>query len=153
MRRSWKILLSVFAGAVIAVPATIVLAGGSGDYSSGSADIFSTQVDKNKKATSKSFKPIPGMNQLFSTAEEQSVTFSAQIRKGTVKVRIIDTATNSVVPPGPVVFSSKAANSFSFGVPENCLANHEIQWKRVGKGEAVAAKLSAQRIIDEDICI
>ena len=41
--------------------------------------------------------------------------------------------TGTTVKPGSVLFSAKAANSFTFGVGNNCLPEHEIQWKRVGK--------------------
>jgi hypothetical protein len=73
--------------------------------------------------------------------------------KGKAKFRIVPFGGGPAAGPGPVLFSSKAANSFTWAWDASCPGNlYEIEWKRVGKGDAVASKLSAHSVLG-DFCL
>ena len=147
MSRGSKFALAMIAGAAVAVPTTLVLAGGN--TLSGDANVQS--VAFNGKATApKNWKPVPGLivasgdgGTLVSTA------LSAQMTRGKAKFRIVPISGGPAVPPGPVLFSAKAANSFTWGRIATCPGPYRLEWKRAGRGKAIAANLSSHSVLDE----
>lgn len=146
MSRRSKVLLAVAAGAVIAVSATVVAVGGNGN----SGPVETQLVESNGKAEAgKNWKPVPGLL-VASTQGFLSVNVSAQMTKGKARFRIAPIGGGPAIPPGPVLFSAKAANSFTWSTSDTCGQGdqHQVQWKRSGKGDAVAAKLSSIALFD-----
>jgi hypothetical protein len=150
MRRNRMVLLGVVATAAVAGSATLVLAGaGGGTF--GDADFFGLQSVDERSTNSKQWEQIPGVGVGLSTTP-QVVTISAEMKKGKARVRIVNVDTNTAVPPGPVQFTAQAANSFSFGIAENCPPSYALQWKRVGTQKAVASNVSVLRVDESGSC-
>jgi hypothetical protein len=150
MSASWKLLVALLAAAAVAAPVAAIGGGGSssgnGDVSRQSATWFNA-----KREAGKNWKPITDVT---STLGFLSVTVSAQMTKGKAKFRIVPVFGGPAIEPGPVLFSAKAANSFTWGKFDTCGQGeqHELQWKRVGKGDAVAANLSVNNVFDS-LCV
>jgi hypothetical protein len=145
------VLLGVVATAAVAVPVTLVSAGlGGGMF--GDADFFNLQSVDERSTNSKQWEQIPGVGVGLSTTP-QVVTISAEMMKGKARIRIVNLDTNQAVSPGPVQFTAKAANSFSFGIADNCPPSHALQWKRVGTQRAVASNLSVLRVDESGPCL
>jgi hypothetical protein len=100
----------------------------------------------------KKWRPVPQLG-VTSTPGFIAVDVSAQMKRGNAKFRIVPVVGGPAIPPGPVLFSAKAANSFTWSTNDTCGQGeqHEVQWKRVGKKPAVAAKLSSHSVFD-DFC-
>jgi hypothetical protein len=143
-------LAVIGAGALIAVPVTVALAGGGGD--GGPVDFQATSGSGKQSTKSKKWKPVPGIDDPVDTPDFEAFTVSAQMSKGAVKVRVVRPSDGNVTEPGPVKFSSKASNSFTFAMTDTCgppgTDHRVLQWKRVGKRKAVAAKLATHAIWD-----
>lgn len=151
MGRWSKAVLVGLVCVAVAVPAGIVIAGGNS--SSGSvARQTGSWVPSSVEAPRK-WKPIPGLG-VTSTPGFITVDLSAQMKRGKAKFRIVPVAGGSAMDPGPVTFTAKAANSFTWASNDTCGQGeqHEIQWKRSGKRDAVATKLSAHSVYDE-LCL
>jgi hypothetical protein len=140
----------VLVTAALAIPATLVFAGNGAD-TNGEADFFNTNVEDTVSTNSNEWKPIPGMFVGLIDAT-QTATISAEMKQGKAKIRLFDTDAQQVVVPGPVTFTAKASNSFSFGVPDNCPPDLVFQWKRVGGKRAIASNLSLQRVSQSGPC-
>lgn len=136
----------------VAVPAGVVIAGGNS--SSGSVARQTGSWVPSSVEAPKKWKPIPGFGGVASTPGFITVDLSAQMKRGKAKFRIVPEAGGRAMDPGPVTFTAKAANSFTWATNDTCGQGdqHEIQWKRSGKTHAVAAKLSAHSVYDE-LCV
>jgi hypothetical protein len=150
MRKTMTVF-AVLVTAAVAIPATLVLAG-NGNETSGTADFFVTNVEDEVSTNSKDWKPIPGTFVGFVDAT-QTATISAEMKKGKAKIRLFDTDAQQTVVPGPVSFTAKASNSFSFGVPPNCPPSLQFQWKRIGTKKAIASNLSLQLVRQSGPCL
>jgi hypothetical protein len=148
--RKRTMAFAVLVTAAVAIPATLVFAG-NGNETSGTADFFFTNVEDEVSTNSADWKPIPGTFVGFLDAT-QTATLSAEMKQGKAKIRLFDTDVQQAVVPGPVTFTAKASNSFSFGVPDNCPAHLEFQWKRVGTEKAIASNLSLQLVRQSGPC-
>lgn len=148
MSRRSKIFLAVFGGAALAVPATLVIAG-NGNFLGGSVDNQAVSWSATSEEAPKNWKPVPHAS-VTSTPDVLSTAVSAQMRKGKAKFRIVPATGGPAVPPGPVLFTAKAANSFTWVTDDTCSLGepHQLQWKRAGKADAVAAKLSVHNVFD-----
>jgi hypothetical protein len=144
--------LAAVGGVVIAVPATLVLAGMSGNADGGPVSSQAASWSGKQSTRSKKWKPVPGVQDPASTPDFQTFTFSAEMARGAVKVRVVRESDGDVTRPGPVRFSSKGSNSFTFAMRDTCglpgTENRVLEWKRVGKAKAVAAKLATHAVWD-----
>jgi hypothetical protein len=88
---------------------------------------------------------------ITNTPDVLTVAVSAQMTKGKAKFRIVPEVGSPPITPGPVLFSAKAANSFTWGTTDTCGPGeqHELQWRRAGKRTAVAANLSVNNAFDQ----
>jgi hypothetical protein len=147
MSGKWKLLVAVLAVAAVATP--VVALGGGG--SSGGSGVVAHQAGtwyNAKREAPKNWKAITGVT---STESFLSVTVSAQMTKGKAKFRVVPVFGGPAIEPGPVLFSAKAANSFTWATTDTCGQGeqHELQWKRSGKRDAVAANLSVNNVFDQ----
>jgi len=147
-----KAFLVSLAAVTVAVPATLVLAG-NGNYASGPVTDQFVSWNATKEEAPKNWKPVPE-GSVISTPGVLSVAVSAQMTKGKAKFRIVPEIGGAPITPGPVLFTAKAANSFTWVTHDTCGQGeqHVLQWKRVGKADAVAAKLSVHNLLDS-FCI
>jgi len=152
MGRWQKATLAGLVCLAVAIPAGIVVAGGNSSSSS-VARQMGAWVPSSLKAPRK-WKPIPGFASVASTPGFITVDLSAQMKKGKAKFRIAPVAGGGSMEPGAVTFTAKAANSFTWATHDTCGQGeqHEVQWKRSGKRDAVAAKLSAHSVYDQ-LCV
>jgi hypothetical protein len=143
-----KVLLASLAGAAAVVPAALVIAG-NGNFLGGEVNNQSVNWNSQKAEAGKNWKPVPH-SVVTSTPDVLSVNVSAQMTKGKAKFRIVPVAGGTAVAPGPVLFSAKAANSFTWVTDDTCGQGeqHELQWKRAGKADAVAAKVSVHNVFN-----
>jgi len=152
MSNRWKAGLSALAVTAIAVPATIVLAGG-GNNDGGVVSFQSASWSKTQSTNSKKWKIVPGVTPPPNTTGFLTFTVSAEMKKGAARFRVVRPSDGNVTKPGPVKFSSKASNSFTFAMRDTCgppgTENRVLQWKRVGKTKAVAAKLATHALWDD----
>jgi hypothetical protein len=139
-------------GTLLAGAAAVVVVAGQIGSVGGAADRFYVFTDTSKSTNSKQWKAIPDIF-LAQNDAGQTLTLSAQMTKGKAKIRLYNVETDETARPGPVLFSSKASNSFSWGVEDNCPRSYELQWKRAGAEKAVAAKFSIQRISEDAPCL
>jgi hypothetical protein len=139
------------AGAAAVVPITLVLAG-NGNFLGGQVGNQSVSWNSQKAEAGKNWKPVPHSG-VTNTPDVLSVSVSAQMTKGKAKFRIVPIGGGPAIKPGPVLFSAKAANSFTWVVDDTCSQDrqHELQWKRAGKTDAVAAKTSVHNVFN-DFC-
>lgn len=143
--------LAMLVGAAIAVPATIVLAGGGGNVVSG--DVSRQNLSSTGKLEAgKNWKPVPDLG-VVSTPGAVAVTVSAQMTKGAAKFRIVPIGGGPAIQPGIVLFTAKAANAFTWATEDTCGQGeqHRIEWKRAGTQDAVARKLTSHSVFD-DFC-
>jgi hypothetical protein len=145
-----KVLLASLAGAAAVAPVALVLAGDNG--LGGPVGNQTVAWTSEKAEATKNWKPVPPLG-VTSTGDVVSVSVSAQMTKGKAKFRIVPTGGGPAIEPGPVLFSAKAANSFTWATDDTCGQGEqqELQWKRVGKTDAVAAKLSVHNVFN-DFC-
>lgn len=148
MSRRSKVLLASLAGVAVMVPATLVLAGGN--FLGGDVNRQSVSWNSQKAVAGKNWKPVPQVS-VTNTPDVLSLSVSAQMTKGKAKFRIVPLVGGPAIAPGPVLFSAKAANSFTWVTDDTCGQGeqHELQWKRAGKANAVAAKLSVHNVFNE----
>jgi hypothetical protein len=146
MRRCWKLGVAVLVGAAIAVPAT-VLARGAVD-ASGDADNFQVDTTGKVSTTGTGYHTLPlGV----STSDGPlGVTVSAQMLKGKAKFRVLSNSAHATPPS--VLFTARGSNSFTFGLFESC-DPLRVEWKRVGKQQAVAAKVSVLTVQQQGTCV
>lgn len=140
MRKSPKTLVALVLVAV-AVPAVAI---GGGNGTGGSVNSF-VELSIDKATTkSKQWRTIPNMpSGTASTNQPQAVTLSAEMKEGKAKIRLVPAGGGPAVPPGSVLFSSKAANSFSWALSlGTCDELYVFEWKKVGKEEVVASNMS-----------
>jgi len=140
-------MLASLAGVAVVVPATLVLAGGN--FLGGDVNRQSVSWNSQKAVAGKNWKPVPQVS-VTNTPDVLSLSVSAQMTRGKAKFRIVPVVGGAAVTPGPVLFSAKAANSFTWVTDDTCGQGeqHELQWKRAGKPKAVAAKLSVHNVFD-----
>jgi hypothetical protein len=133
---------------VAVLPAALVLAG-NGNFLGGQVSNQSVNWNSQKAEAGKNWKQVPHSG-VTSTPDVLSVNVSAQMTKGKAKLRIVPVAGGPAVEPGPVLFSAKASNSFTWVTDDTCGQGeqHELQWKRAGNGDAVAAKISVHNIFN-----
>jgi hypothetical protein len=148
MRNGWKFAVVAVVTAAVAVPATVIAG-----FSNSDVDTVARQTTtwSGKETTNtKHWKGVPGLPAFFPPATPglESLTVSAQMTSGAAKFRVVRPTDNAVTPPGAVRFNSKAANSFTFSIRDSCGPGdgRELQWKKVGKQRAVAAKISTLTI-------
>lgn len=134
------------------MPVTLALAG-NGNFLGGDVTRQSVSWHGQKATAGKNWKPVPH-GSVTSTPDVLTVSVSAQMTKGKAKFRIVPVVGGPAVTPGPVLFSAKAANSFTWVTDDTCGQGeqHELQWKRAGKANAVAAKLSVHNVFDS-LCL
>ena len=147
MSGKWKLVVALLAAGAVAAPVAAIGGGGS---SSGSGDVghqAGTWLNTKREA-GKNWKNVFDVS---STNGFVSVTVSAQMTKGKAKFRVVPEFGGPAVEPGPVVYSAKAANSFTWATTDTCGQGeqHVVQWKRAGKSDAVAANLSISNVFDE----
>ena len=130
------------------MPVTLVLAGGN--FLGGDVNRQSVSWNSQKAVAGKNWKPVPQVS-VTNTPDVLSLSVSAQMTKGKAKFRIVPVVGGPAIAPGPVLFSAKAANSFTWVTDDTCGQGeqHELQWKRAGKANAVAAKLSVHNVFNE----
>jgi hypothetical protein len=146
-RRS-KVLLASLAGVAVVTPVALVLAG-NGNSLDGQVGNQTVAWNDQKTEAKKNWKAVPHGG-VPSTDDVISVNVSAQMTKGKAKFRIVPVVGGPAIQPGPVLFSAKSANSFTWVTDDTCGQGeqHEVQWKRAGKADAVAAKLSVHYVLD-----
>ena len=146
MNRRSKVLLAGLAAVAVVTPVGIVVAGG--DSATGDVGVQAASWH-GKAEASKNWQEVPGLIAAAGTNAPIATTISAQMTRGKAKFRVVEFG-GGAVEPGPVLFSSKAANSFTWTREGACPGNsYDIEWKRVGKGKAVASKLSAHNVLDQ----
>lgn len=152
MSRGRKVLLSS-AAAVAMIPVAIVVAG-NGNFITGNTVRQTISWSGTQSTNSTQWKPVGGIANPIVTPDPAAFTVNAQMTKGAAKFRIVRVEDNAVRPPGPVKFSAKAANSFTWATVDSCGQGeqHVLQWKRSGPDRAVAAKLSTHAVWD-DFCL
>lgn len=134
--------------AAVAVPAAVIARGGQ---NGGPAENFVSNFVADISTDSKQYEPV-GLS-LPSTTNAMSATVSAQMTKGKAKFRLVDSLSgNPAGQPSSVLFSSKAANSFTFASPDNC-PSLRLEWKRVGDAPAKAALVSYLAVYDLSACV
>lgn len=138
--------LVALVSAAVAVPATIVFAGNGGSIGGDANEQFVAWSEKQEAP--KNWQVVPHVGDLPWSTGPVSVTMSAQMTRGKAKFRIVRATGSPAVAPGPVRFNAGAANAFTWGFNYPCVQDglHEVQWKRVGTADAVAAKLSMHMI-------
>jgi hypothetical protein len=146
MRRNAAISIGL---ALLAVPAAVIAASGSGSSTVGWQTTRWT--DEGASVNEKSFKPVPGMaNQdVEPDCQNVAVDVSADMRRGRALVRVLDETSDEVAQPGPVLFGAKGSNAFTFLI-EGFAGNLTVEWKRVGERRAAAASFSAHAIGQKD---
>lgn len=152
MSNRWKFGAVALMTATIAVPATVI-AGDAGSNDGGTVGRQSTTWSGRETTNSKQWKEVPGLPLFFpaATPDFLSLTVSAQMTSGAAKFRVVRPSDGAVTAPGAVRFNSKASNSFTFSIRDTCGPgdSRELQWKRVGRHRAVAAKISTLTIWDQ----
>lgn len=143
-----KVLLALVGAVAVTAPVTFVLAG-NGNFLSGQVSQQSVSWNTEKIQAGKNWRPVPHAG-VTSTEDVLSVSVSAQMTKGKAKFRIVPVAGGAAIAPGPVLFTAKAANSFTWVTDDTCGqgVQHELQWKRAGKAAAVATKLSVHNVFN-----
>jgi hypothetical protein len=142
-----KLLVALLAAGAVAAPVAAIGGGGSSSGSGEVARQAGTWLNTEREA-GKNWKTLFDVT---STNEFVSVTVSAQMTKGRAKFRVVPEFGGPAIEPGPVLFSAKAANSFTWGTTDTCGQGeqHVVQWKRAGPGDAVAANLSVHNVLNE----
>jgi hypothetical protein len=134
----------------VAIPTAVVLAGGNA--SGGEANQQYVSWSGSSEKAPRNWKPIQG-GAVASSPGFVAIDVSAQMKKGKAKFRIVPVAGGPAVDPGPVPFSARAANSFTWAATDTCGQGeqHQVEWKRAGKRPAVASKVSTHTVFD-DFC-
>jgi hypothetical protein len=146
MRRNAAILIGFM---VLAVPAVVIAASGSGSSTVGWQTTWWT--DEKASINQTSFEPVPGMaNQpVEPNCQNAAVAVSAEMNRGRARVRVIDDNSGEVAQPGPVLFAARGANAFTFLV-EGFPGDLSVEWRRVGARRATAANFSAHAMGAKD---
>jgi hypothetical protein len=158
MGRFWKLGVAALVVIAVAVPA-VVLARGDGNFSAGDSHQYNTVWSGKQSTNRKQWRKVPVIGGPFFTLDPIVLTVSAQMTQGKARFRVVhqdggpDGGPEPVTPPGPVLFSSRASNAFTFAVEDNCPRGAVLQWRKVGKHKAVAAKLSSSRLYGGDPCV
>ena len=145
MNGRWTIALAALVAVAVAVPATVIARGDT--IPDGPADRFVTESVSDVSTNSNQYEPV-GLSPPTSGAA-MGITVSAQMTAGKARFRL---ATGGFpAQPSSVLFSSKAANSFSFGIVNDCPA-YQVEWKRVGNAPAKAALVSYLAVYWDEVC-
>lgn len=152
MGRRTMAAAAALATAAVAIPATVVLAGSS-ELVSGDVGRESVIWTTDSHNAPKDWKQVPELGFLGSQEEAHAINVSAEMTKGNAKFRVI--SQGSVVPPGSITFTGKAANSFTFGYADGCYTHpvNQLEWKRVGKGKATARTISVLDLNGGQFCL
>lgn len=142
-----KLVLAAAVAVAVAVPAVVIA---RGNLTTAPADNFAANSVSDVSTNSTHYEPI-GLP-LPDTLGAVGVTVSAQMTKGKARFRLAQQFGGDPAGlPSSVLFSSKAANAFSFASPNAC-PPLEVEWKRVGDAPAKAAEVSYLAVYDLVAC-
>jgi hypothetical protein len=156
MHHRWKLGVVAVVGVAVAIPA-VVMAGGGGAVTRLVGDAEFHQTDwTGKHAAPKDWTAVPGIGfALENRNEPNSATVSADMAKGRAKFRVRMSASGPTIKPGAALFAAKGSNSFGWAYEDACGQGiiPRLEWKRVRKAKAVAAKISITQIYSGPICL
>jgi len=148
----WRQLGVATLAIAMVVPVAAVIAGS--ENATGGDVARQSAAWTGKQEARKAWKEVPGVSlgqtNVVNTPDVQSITVSAQMTKGAVKFRIVPALGGPAVVPGSARFDAKASNAFSWAIEDTCGQGeaHQLQWKKVGKGKAIAAKIATHTVWD-----
>jgi hypothetical protein len=151
MTRRRTLGLTAIIVAVVAVPTAIVVAG-NGNFVTDTVNEQTTVWTGKHKAPA-DWTIVPDVGSLNVANDGHAVILSAEMARGRAKFRVQDNGLT--LAPGAAVFVAKGANSFSWAYLDGCMPGPDpvLQWKRAGKGKAIASRLSTVNLHSGALCL